>query len=68
MVGLRIVEVDGALDEAQPEEAHVEVQVPLGIGGDRRDVMNAEHACHGSGIRGDGRPALEMPDDSLSER
>src|SRR5437868_12315328 len=46
MVGLRIVEVDGALDEPQSEQSGIEVDVPLRIAGDRGDVVNAEDVAH----------------------
>jgi hypothetical protein len=39
MVGGRVVEVDGLLDEAQAEQAGVEIDVRLGIGGDGRKVV-----------------------------
>src|ERR671923_174587 len=37
----RIVLVDRLLDEPEPEDARVEVDVPRGVAGDRRDVVNA---------------------------
>ena len=41
MVGSGIVEVDGALDEAQAEDLGVEIEVALGVGGDRGYVMES---------------------------
>jgi len=39
MVRSRIVKIDGALDETQTEKRDVKIEVPLGIAGDRSDVM-----------------------------
>ena len=41
VIGARIVEIDGLLDEAQPQHAGIEVEVARGRTGDGRDVMNA---------------------------
>ena len=41
MVSARIVEVDRALDQPQPEQVGVEVQVTLRIAGDGGDVMES---------------------------
>ena len=40
MVGGGVVEVDGSLDEPEPEDASVEVEITLGVAGNARDVMN----------------------------
>jgi hypothetical protein len=48
VVGLGIVEVDGALDQPEAEHAGIEVQVALGITRDGGDVMDAEDLSHGS--------------------
>jgi flavin-binding protein dodecin len=39
VIGARIVEVDGALDEAQAEHTRVEVEVALRLAGDGGDAM-----------------------------
>src|SRR5438552_17865738 len=41
MITSRIVEIDCALDETQPEKADIEIKIVLGIAGDRRHVMEA---------------------------
>src|SRR5450759_4922928 len=41
MIGGRIVEVHGALDEPQPEDAGVEIEISLRIARDTGNVMNA---------------------------
>jgi hypothetical protein len=41
VVDIGLVEVDGLLDQAEPEQARVEVDVARSIGGDRGDVMEA---------------------------
>ena len=46
MVGLRIVEVHGALHQPETEQPHVEVEVLLRVTRDRGDVMDAEDARH----------------------
>src|SRR5690606_12424513 len=46
VVGLRVVEVHRALDEPQPEEPDVEIEVPLRIARDRGDVVDAEDLGH----------------------
>ena len=47
VVGLGRVEVDGLLDEPQAEDVGVEVDVPLRVAGDHRDVVHALE-LHGS--------------------
>src|SRR5277367_6172489 len=42
MVGARVIEVDGALDEAQAENIGIEVQITLRIGGDSGDVVESD--------------------------
>jgi len=42
VVGAGVVEVDGALDQAETEDLGVEVQVALWVGGDGGDVVEAE--------------------------
>src|SRR5690606_41843831 len=46
VVGLRVVEVHRALDEPQPEEPDVEIEVPLRVARDRGDVVDAEDLGH----------------------
>src|SRR2546422_322051 len=46
MVGLRIVEIHGALHQPEAEQPHVEVEVLLRVTRDRGDVMDAEDARH----------------------
>src|SRR5207245_11131341 len=46
MVGLRIVEIHGALHQPEAEHAHVEVEVLLRVTRDRGDVVDAEDARH----------------------
>ena len=41
MVGRGIIEIDGTLNEPQPEQADIEIKRPLRIAGDGRDVMKA---------------------------
>src|SRR3954471_8116125 len=40
MIGTRIVEVDGAFDQAKPEELGIKIQIALRITGNRGDVMD----------------------------
>ena len=47
VVGAGIVEVHGLLHQPQPEGAGVEREIPAGIAGDGRDVMDAGVAGHG---------------------
>ena len=42
VVGAGVVEVDGALDEAEAEALGVEVEVGLGVGGDGGDVVETD--------------------------
>ena len=42
VVGAGVVEVDGALDEAEAEDLGVEVEVGLGVGGDGGDVVETD--------------------------
>ena len=42
VIGARVVEVDGLLDEPEPQHARVEVHVAARVAGDRRHVVNAE--------------------------
>ena len=49
MVGARVVEVDGRLDEPQPEHAGVEVDGAGRIARKRCDVVDAVRA-HGAGL------------------
>ena len=44
MIGRGIVEVYGALDEPEAEDAGVEIEIPLGIARDTGDVMNTGSA------------------------
>src|SRR5262249_40063424 len=46
VVGVGVVEIDGALHQPQSEQPGVEVDVALRVAGDRRDVMNSEYARH----------------------
>jgi hypothetical protein len=41
VIGSRIIEVYGALDEPQAEYAGVEIEISLRVAGDAGDVMNA---------------------------
>ena len=41
MITSRIVEIDCALDETQPEKADIEIKIALWIAGDRSNVMEA---------------------------
>ena len=41
MITSRIVEIDRALDETQPEKSHVKIEVPLRIAGYRSNVMKS---------------------------
>src|SRR5262249_47465612 len=43
MIGCWIVEIHCSLDEAQTEDARVEVEVTIGAPRNARDVMNAGH-------------------------
>src|SRR6267143_3202045 len=48
VIGGRVVEVYGTLDEPEPEDAGVEIEIPLGIARDTGDVMNTGSAeAHG---------------------
>src|SRR6202030_3900585 len=46
--GAGIIEIDRALDEAQPQRAAVEGDMPLRLAGDRRDVMDTRTPRHRS--------------------
>ena len=50
VVAARIVKVDGEFDQAQTEQARVEVDVSIGVTGNRGDVVNSKealrHATH----------------------
>src|SRR6266496_2197303 len=46
VIGLRVVEVHRTLDQAEPEQAGVEIQVSLRVTRDGGDVMKAEDAGH----------------------
>jgi hypothetical protein len=39
MIGGRIIEIDGPLDEAESEDLSVEIEIPLRIGSNRCNVM-----------------------------
>lgn len=41
MIRAGIIEIHGALDEAQSEHASVKIQIALWIAGDRGDVMKS---------------------------
>ena len=43
VIGARIVEIHGLLDQPQPERAGVEVQIAVGAARNGRDVMDAGH-------------------------
>jgi hypothetical protein len=43
VISTGIVEVDGALDQPQSEQADVEVDIPLWITGDRRYMVKLVH-------------------------
>src|SRR5262249_42591760 len=46
VIGAGVVEVDRALDEAQPQAASIEIKIAQGVPGDRCDVVQARHgAC-----------------------
>ena len=49
VVGAGVVEVDGALDEAEAEDLGVEVEVGLGVGGDGGDVVKTDDGVGGHG-------------------
>ena len=49
VVGAGVVEVDGALDEAEAEDLGVEVEVGLGVGGDGGDVVETDDGLGGHG-------------------
>ena len=51
MIGGRVVEIDGALDEAQAERAGVESDVAPRITGDGGDVVEAGESERGGGGR-----------------
>jgi hypothetical protein len=58
MIRSRIIKIDGAFYETKTEKAHIEVQVPLRIAGDRSDVMKSrDFAIHqgDEGIRSNTR-------------
>jgi len=44
VIGGRVVEVYGTLDEPEPEDAGVEIEIPLGIARDTGDVVNTGSA------------------------
>ena len=50
VVGAGVVEVDGALDEAEAEDLGVEVEVGLGVGGDGGDVVKTDDGLSGHGV------------------
>jgi hypothetical protein len=52
MIGGRVVEIDGALNEAQAERAGVESDVAPRITGDGGDVMEAVESERRGGGRG----------------
>ena len=52
VVGGRIVEVHGAFDQAQAEDARVEIDVATGITGDGGDMVEAGEMEVGGGGRG----------------
>src|SRR6478752_371439 len=41
MVATRIIEIDGLLNEPQPQDLRVEVNRALSVGADKRDVMQS---------------------------
>ena len=43
MVGARVVEINGALDEAEAQNIGVEIQIPLRIGSDGSDVVKTNN-------------------------
>jgi hypothetical protein len=43
MVGAGIVEVHRLLDEAQPDDASIKIQIARSVAGNRRDVMDTRH-------------------------
>jgi hypothetical protein len=43
MISAGIVEVHRLLDEAQPDDAGIEIKIARGLAGNRRDVMDARH-------------------------
>ena len=49
MVAVRVVEVDGLLDEREAEPVAIEVERPLRVGADARDVVQAQQ-LHASGV------------------
>ena len=50
VIGGRVVEVHGALDQAQAEDAGVEIDVTARIAGDRGNVMQACEKDSGGGL------------------
>ena len=51
VVGAGIVEIDGELDQAEPEDAGVEIDAALGVGRDRGDVVDAGDGVGHGGLR-----------------
>src|SRR5260221_5115385 len=47
VIRTRIVEIDRELDKSEPHHLRVEIQVPLGIGRNGSDVVNAWYGLHG---------------------
>src|SRR5437762_13504323 len=41
MISARVIEIDRALDQTQPKQSDVEIQVPLRVAGDGGDVMKS---------------------------
>ena len=50
VVGAGVVEVDGALDEAEAENLGVEIEVALGVGGDGGDVVKTDDGFEHDGV------------------
>jgi hypothetical protein len=46
VIRLWIIEIHGALHEPKPEHTAVEVEIPLRVAGDGRDVMDSENLGH----------------------
>ena len=59
VVGAGIVEIDGELDQAEPEDAGVEIDAALGVGRDRGDVVDAGDGVGHGGLRGS-RPVSQV--------
>src|ERR1700730_7157173 len=70
MIGAGIVEVHRLLDEAQPDDARVEIQTARGLAGNGRDVMNARHGSvlHERGYEGRAVILLLGPGNGASPR